>query len=224
MAEQLSYEIFHEGSEVIAVINAEAYPRIPVLEDDPLLMQRAVDVIVQAGFVTKIIFTQKRKYEYEEAQVEWLNQLARLYKSLSAEKPAWSPKALAQNPACQPYVGAWYAQLSTIIENLLRGDPVSAYVELGRTVRRTQIFSEGTQNVDLKRGIAHYIKILQGIEGRLADLDLMKVASPDIPGHKVGDREIYHKLFRPSIRPDFMFTNVMASYPVDGIELDFYSL
>ncbi len=224
MAPPLSYEIFREGSEIIAIINAELYPRIPAIEDDAVLMQRAIDVIIEAGLVTKIIFQQKRKYEYEEDQVEWLNQVARLYKSFVAEKSKYSTQSLAINAASQPYVAAWYNEISTIIQNLLRSDPISAFVELERLIRRNHIFSQAQLNPEVQRGAAHYTRILQDIQKRMSGLDLIKNASQDLPGHKVSDREIYHKLFRPTVRPDFMFTKVMASYPVDGIELDFYTL
>ena len=81
-----NYEIIREGSEVIAVINVDDYTKIPAIEDDPVLMQRAVDVIVETGAITKLIFAQKRRYEYDEEQTEYLNQIAKLYKVLVADK------------------------------------------------------------------------------------------------------------------------------------------
>lgn len=220
----LGYEIYREGSEVLAIINAENYPKIPVIEDDAFLMQRAVDVIVEAGMITKLIFTQKRKYEYEEMQTEWLSQVARLYKSLLADKAKFSTQSLTSYAAVQPYVGSWYTQINNIIRNLLRSDPISACVELERIIRRANIFGQSQKNPDVIRGVAHYIRLLQDILKRVLELDLIKNVKDDLAGHKIGDREIYHKVFRPTIRPDFMFTKVMAAYPPDGVELDFYTL
>ncbi len=50
------------------------------------------------------------------------------------------------------------------------------------------------------------------------------MAKPFLAGYKLGDREIYRKFFTPTIKPDFMFTKLMAMYPPDGEELDNYTL
>ena len=53
---------------------------------------------------------------------------------------------------------------------------------------------------------------------------MIKIAEPHLSGYKPGDRQIYRKIFAPIIKPDFMFTKLMAQYPMEGEELDSYSV
>jgi len=39
-----------------------------------------------------------------------------------------------------------------------------------------------------------------------------------------GDRSVYRRIFTPVIRPDFMYTKLIAGYPPEGKELDSYSI
>ena len=60
-----TYDVLREGEDVTLRIDCEAYLRSPSLEDDPVLMAKAIDILMEAGTVTKIVFTQKRDYEYD---------------------------------------------------------------------------------------------------------------------------------------------------------------
>ena len=60
-----TYDILREGEETILLIDLEQYPHVPSLEDDPVCMSRTVDILAEAGIVTKIVYTQKRNYEYD---------------------------------------------------------------------------------------------------------------------------------------------------------------
>ncbi|MCH8329294.1 MAG: type II/IV secretion system ATPase subunit [Nanoarchaeota archaeon] len=50
------------------------------------------------------------------------------------------------------------------------------------------------------------------------------MTKPYLAGHKIGDREIYRRLFTAVIRPDFMFTKIMATFPHDGEEIASYTV
>ena len=54
-----AYDVLKEGEEAILLIDLEQYPHIPSLEDDPVCMSRTVDILSEAGTVTKIVFAQK---------------------------------------------------------------------------------------------------------------------------------------------------------------------
>ena len=64
-----TYDVLREGEETILLIDLEQYNQIPSLEDDPVCMSRTVDILAEAGNVTKIVYTQKRNYEYDYNQV-----------------------------------------------------------------------------------------------------------------------------------------------------------
>ncbi len=45
-----------------------------------------------------------------------------------------------------------------------------------------------------------------------------------MPGYELGNRDIYRKIFSATIKPDFMFTKLMATMPADGREIDSYEV
>jgi len=53
---------------------------------------------------------------------------------------------------------------------------------------------------------------------------IISISKKQIAGYKIGDRSIYRRIFSPTIKPDFMFTKLMASYPLEGEELDSYTV
>ncbi|MBI2655347.1 hypothetical protein HYX06_02890 [Candidatus Woesearchaeota archaeon] len=54
-----TYDIAKEGEETILLIDLEQYPHTPSIEDDPVCMSRTIDILSEAGTVTKIVFAQK---------------------------------------------------------------------------------------------------------------------------------------------------------------------
>ena len=58
------HEILKEGPEEIIHINYENYPRIPSIEDDQVVMASIIEKLSQIPSVGRIVFHQKKKYEY----------------------------------------------------------------------------------------------------------------------------------------------------------------
>src|SRR3989338_4174602 len=69
-----------------------------------------------------------------------------------------------------------------------------------------------------------YADVLDYIIKMIEKTQLIALAKPYTAGHKVGDREIYRRIFAAIIRPDFMFTKIMATYPAEGEEIDSYTV
>ena len=86
--------------------------------------------------IKRIIFSQRRNYTYNEEQTLHLIELANLYKSLVRQKKLLSLGSIAFKPEAQALIGDWRAVLQDVIINKLRGDPIGAYVELKRIIRR----------------------------------------------------------------------------------------
>ena len=121
-----SYEIVREGEDTILTIDCEAYFKIPSIEDDPLVMSKTCDLLNEVSSVTKIVFSQKRNYEYDFNQVVLLQGIAKLYAQLTKQKDIFSYNALISDPQCTKCVGSWYAELRHIISDTLRSDPIGA--------------------------------------------------------------------------------------------------
>jgi type IV secretory pathway ATPase VirB11/archaellum biosynthesis ATPase len=219
-----SYDIIREGEETILMVDLEEYPRIPSLEDDPVCMSKTCDLLIEVGEVTKIVFVQKRNYEYDYYQTSLLLEISRLYQQLTKRRGLFSYTGLLSDRACSRYINTWYANIQNIISNLLRSDPLGAYVELKRIAREERIKVQKSLDENFIRCEEKYIRTLNHLIGLLEKTKLISIAKPHLAGYKLGDREAYRKIFSATIRPDFMFTKLMATIPPEGEELAAYNV
>ncbi len=216
------YLIVKEGNENVMRINANAWSFVPNLESNPLVMARTIDYLIEAPDVKRVIFSQRRNYSYNEDQTMMLIEIANLYKSLVRQKKLLSLGSLAFRNEAQPFLENWRSGLHNIVINLLRSDPLGAYVELKRLIRRERILLEklNDEYVEVEKG---FIEILEDIFFRLGKTRLISLVKNQLSGYEIGDRSIYTMAFRPSITPDFVFTQLMIQHPLDGEVIDSYS-
>jgi type IV secretory pathway ATPase VirB11/archaellum biosynthesis ATPase len=98
------------------------------------------------------------------------------------------------------------------------------YVELKRFARRESIKLDKLADPQCTKCEKNYINLINQIVSMFEKTKLISMIKPYSAGHKPGNREIYQRVFSPAIKPDFMFTKLMATYPSEGEELDNYSL
>ena len=218
-----SFDVIREGEEIVLMIDLEEYQHAPSLEDDEVCMSRTMDILAQSGSVTKIIFNQKRNYEYDFNQVSMLNEIASIYLQFTKRKDLLGYKDIMLNPQCSKWSGQWYAEIQNIISNILKKDPLGAYVELKRLLREQKIFAARSLDDSYIKCNQSYSSILSMILGMLEKTKMISQVKHLLIGHKIGERSIYRRLFTPDIRPDFMFTKLMASFP-EGEEIDKYQI
>ena len=211
-----SYEIIRGGEDVTLKINCERCSSLPSLEDNPQCMSRTITKLIEAGNVTKIVFSQKRDYEYDFDQTQILVEIAKLYKKLAKKKSLFDYSGLGSDAGCVKCSNTRYAQIQNIIFNLLKSDPLGAYVEIKRLLRREKIKLEKTVNEECIYCEKKFISILKHVFDLLDETKLINIAKPNLAGFRLGDRDIYRQILTPSIKPDFMFTKLMASYPPEG--------
>ena len=222
--EPFSYDIIREGEEIILRIDLDDYNGVPSIEDDPILMAKTCDRLIEVGNMTKIVFYQKRNYEYDFNQVVLLQEIAKLYKQLSKRREVMGYQTIAADNRCARYVNTWYATINNIISNLLRSDPITAYIELKRLAREQRINIETSIDKNFIDCSQLYIALLDRLVDLLDRTKIIGLAKPYLAGYKPGDRSVYRKIFSPTIKPDFMFTKLMASFPPEGEELDSYNI
>ena len=87
---QDSYEVIREGEDNILRIDAEKAEYTPSVEDSPICMQRTIKKLMETSDITKIVFSQKRDYEYDFSQTELLIEIAKLYSKLLKQKDVFS--------------------------------------------------------------------------------------------------------------------------------------
>ena len=220
--EGLPHEIVREGEDTILKINCEKLTTVPSLEDNPTLMAFTMDRLIENKSATKIIFIQKRDYEYDYAPTRILVEMALLYNKLIKQKDLFSYEAIRVKTAPK-YVDNIYNQVHHLIFDILKKDPLTCFVELRRILRHERILLE-TEPGEAGRAHKLYVELLSYLIEELEKTRLITIAKPFLAGHKAFDRSVYAKVFSPTIKPDFMFTKLMATYPRGGTELENYNV
>jgi len=223
VADETSYDVLHEGEETIIRVNAENWLTVPSLEDDPITMSRTMDMLIEVSQASRIIFSQKRDYEYDFSQTRMLVEIALLYNRLAKEKDVISYEKLHSERG-ERYLGTKYAQLKNLLFTTMKADPFACYMELIRMQREERTELEKFKDPMAAPYQFRLINVLAYILGLFDKTKLIILAKPYLPGYVVGTRDVYKKIFSPIIKPDFMYTKLMAAYPIDSEELDSYSI
>ena len=219
-----TYDVLREGEETILLIDLEQYPHIPSLEDDPVCMSRTMDILAEAGNATKIVYAQKRNYEYDYSQTIMIQEISKLYSQLAKRRDLFGYGNLLEDRKCARWAAQWYAQIQNITADLLKRDPIGSYVELKRTIREERIKIDRTIEQGYIKCAQKYISVLQYLMSLMEKTKLIESAKPYLSGYKMGERSVYRRILTPDIRPDFMFTKLMANFPPEGEEIDSYEI
>ncbi|MEK6816972.1 MAG: ATPase, T2SS/T4P/T4SS family, partial [Nanoarchaeota archaeon] len=218
------YEIVREGAEEVIRLNYESVPYSPTIEDNPYVMMDVIDKLVENPSIGRITFMQRRHYNYEFEQTQMLMQVANLYSYMVKRKKALSPAAMGTTFENPGIVAERHSTVRYIVFELLRSDPLGAYVELKRLIRLETIKQRKTEDLRMKESRQVFMDLLQDIFQQLEKTKLVQMAMPYLAGYTLGDRTVYKLFFRPTITPDFLFTKLMARLPLDGEEMEIYSL
>ncbi len=220
-----NYEIIREDEDTIIRIDYNDSFSIPSIEDNEESMSKVIEILTQVKHATKIVFVQRRDFEYDYTQTKFLEEIAEVYTHLSKEKQIVTLSSLKQvGISNQRFYNSRYAEIQKILFSTLKKDPIGAYVELYRIRRREKITLDGTSNKLIRKGIEAYMQLLSHIISLLEQTQMIIISKPHLQGHTVGSRDIYRHIFYPTIKPDFMHTKLMATHPRDGIELDSYTM
>ncbi len=219
-----AYDIIREGSEDVLKLNYESVSYTPSIEDNPVVMMDVIDKLAENPSVARITFLQRRHYNYSHDQTQMLLEIANIYSYLIKRKRALSPEAMGTTFEAPGVIADRHSMVRGIVFELLRSDPLGAYVELKRMLRLEHVKQKTTEDEKAKESRAVFVKLLEGILGQLDATKLIQAAKPYLAGYTLGDRSVYRLLLRAAITPDFMYTKVMASPPLDGEEVDIYSI
>lgn len=220
---KLDYEVLREGDRTVLSIDYTSRGRIPSIEDDEITMSEAITLLIENPTATKLIFTQKHDYEYDYTQVALISEISRLYNKLVKNKELFSYPSLAQSLAATALTTK-YNELHNVLFADLKKDPLACFVTIKRIRRREQIQLDKEIDENNIRSHEHYIKLLDYILDLLEATKLITVAKPYLEGYQPGSRDAYRRIFSPSIKPDFMFTKLMATYPKNAVELENYNI
>ena len=211
------YEVLREGNESVIRLDYEKVNFVPSVEDNVLCMADIVGKLAEEPEVSRIIFRQRRNYHYNDFQTALLKQIAGLYNHVVKTK-----KFLLSLEG-SPYLNEKRGTMHNLV-NMLRGDPVGAYVEIVRLLREEKIINQKLLDDQDIKSSNYYITILEEFRLLLEKSRIIQVSKPFLEGYQIGNRAIYKKLFSADITPDFIFTRLMSRVPMDGREIDRYDL
>ena len=191
------------------------------IEDYPDCMARVVDVILEVKKVTSVTLVRNREYEYDYPQVSMLAEIARIIKWVTREKLI-SKANLAIHKCSQDFPSR-VSRLEHMVTETLRKDPIGAYVELIREMRKLKFRLKGA-DARLRKCYQDYLNIMDVLKRALEGTVIIKKSTKHLAGYHVGDRSLYRQLFMPSIRPNFMLTRYMITPPEGGRSMDRYKV
>ncbi|NTV22894.1 MAG: type II/IV secretion system ATPase subunit [Nanoarchaeota archaeon] len=220
--QEIVFTIERSGEDTILKADFSNTPLIPSLEDSEHTMAKIIVKLAEITGVTKIVFFQKREYEYDFEQTGLLVEVAKLYGKLLRDKERFSVAGLSFG-RCRN-AESWYNQLKDVIMNLLPKDPIGAYVELRRIKRRETIILDKEADETGQYCISNYIGVLDYLIDVLEKTKILIIAKPYLAGYDLSDRSVYRKIFAATIKPDFMYTKLMAAYPKNAEEIDSYTI
>lgn len=218
------FEVIKEGDESVLKINYELNLNVPSIEDDQICMASTIEKLIETGPVTKIIYLQKRDYEYDYYQTQLLVEIAQLYKRFIKEGYLQFFQSLLSDTYSNKVMGSVLAKFQEMFYRKFKGDPAGAYIELKRLSRQEKLKLKGVTDERLLDSYNKFLKLVDYVTDSLEKTKLIQTLAPYLAGAVVGDRAIYKNIFSPTTKPDFMYTKLMSAYPPNGEEVDAYNI
>jgi type IV secretory pathway ATPase VirB11/archaellum biosynthesis ATPase len=217
---QVPYEIKREGAEDVLYINYLKFPFSPSIADSPEVMEKVVDLLSENPNVSRIVLSQQKNYNYDFEETSYLLEVASIYVSLLKQEKILTREKLILNQ--EKFFSARYNQLFSFLY-LLKRDPVFAFFELKKYLIEAKVFLEKI-SISEKRDQINYISLLEKVFELLGSTRLFKKLAIYLNDYKKGNREIYSKVFSPDIIPNFTFTRLVSSVPVDAEIINQYEI
>lgn len=216
-----AYEVMREGGVDVIYINYLGASFIPNLADSPEVMAKTIDALIENSNISKIVFVQQRNYVYDAAEVFMLVEIAQIYNHLIKQEKILTPSRLILD--CQQCLGNKYNNMAYFSFTLKR-DPVLAYNELKKFWREERVVLEKTPP-EFQVYELNYLRLLERMISLLENTRLIREAISETEARKYTTaREVYQKLFRPDIVPNFTFTRLVAGLPEDAEIIEQYEI
>ncbi len=192
------------------------------IEDYEECMARTIDKILEVKKVASIVLAKNREYEYDYEQTKLLVEIAKVIEEVIRSK-LLSKKNLGP-PECEKCYPGRVSRLHYIVIEMLRRDPIGAYVETVREIRVVNVKLKRAPNRKCYECLMHYRKVLDALKQKLEATQMITLAKPYISGYHIGNRSVYRQIFSPSVRPNFMLTRYMITPPEGGRSVDRYKV
>ncbi|MDP3881511.1 MAG: type II/IV secretion system ATPase subunit [Nanoarchaeota archaeon] len=188
---------------------------VPNIADNPDVMARTIDFLLENPGLSRVVFVQQRNYHYPFEQISLLMEIARVYHYMTKQENILSLAKLNFFGNMQEA----YAELSNFLL-LMKRDPLECYLQLKRKA--------GSIRSEINRGQAmegreNYALFLERLIGMLEQTKLVKNFSSRISDYG-STRAVYYTIFRPDILPNFTFTRLVTQLPPGAELIDQYEV
>ncbi|MEK6913524.1 MAG: type II/IV secretion system ATPase subunit [Nanoarchaeota archaeon] len=215
-----AYEVRREGGEDVLYINYLGTPYVPSISDYPEVMEKVTDALIENPNVSRVILSQQKNYNYDLRETGILLEIAQLYIYFLKQEKILSQEKLASSNG--RFFSQRYNEVFPFLL-LLKQDPISAYFEMKKVILQSRILSEKL-DAQYKSDQENYTRFLERILMLLEKTKMISEAIPYFEGYKKGEREIYHKIFKPDVIPNFTFTRLVYDIPGDAEIMSQYEL
>ncbi|MEK6897887.1 MAG: hypothetical protein AABX28_00850, partial [Nanoarchaeota archaeon] len=215
-----SYSVEREGGEDVLYVNYLGVGYVPNLADSPETMGRTVDLLIENPNVSRIVFVQQKNYNYDINEAMMLLELAHLYVYLLKQE-----KVLSRDKLVTSNFSLFTKRYNEVFSFLflLKQDPIASYNELRKMIIEANISLE-KMDAGFKLDQRSYISFLEKILKLLERTKLIQSLMPYIQGYQKGDREIYQRIFRPDVIPNFTFTRLILDIPENAEIISQYKI
>ncbi len=215
-----SYEVRREGGEDILYINYLGAPFVPNIAMSRDVMSRVIDAIIENPSVSRIILSQQKNYNYDFKETSMLLEIAQLYVYLMKQERILSQGKLTTTNAS--FFPQRYNEVFSFLLSL-HSDPVMAYFDLKKFIIQSKIFTEKVEEM-YKNDCENYTRLLEKIFKLLDETKLIQSLFSFFEDYRRGDREIYNRVLKPDVIPNFTFTRLIQDTPEDAEILDQYEI
>jgi flagellar protein FlaI len=192
------------------------------IEDFEACMATTIDKLVKNKGVNRVVLAETRENEYDAEQTQMFMEIADAYnRILNVDKLLALDKLGPRG--CEEFYPKRLAELQFLILEVLRKDPVGAYVRIGRMMTRAKANMASSKSAKVKECHVYYIQhSLEPIKNILESCKLIQLSKPMLKNYKPGDRFVYREIFHPIVRPNFMLTRYMLTPPKTGKLIEKY--
>src|SRR3972149_692095 len=214
-----SYEVRREGGEDVLYVNYLGAPYVPSLAESPDVMARTMDALSENPGVARVIFVQQKNYNHDLEETSMLLEIAQLYTYFAKQEKILSREKIG---TLEQFFSQRYNELFNFLL-LLKQDPLSAYAELRKVSINAKVFLDKL-GLGFRSDQENYIGFLERIYTLLENTVLIQKAMPYLGDYQKGSREIYEKILRPDVIPNFTFTRLISDLPEDAEIADQYEI
>jgi len=202
-------------------INALNWVIEPSIEDSEACMAVVIDTLQEVKSVERIILVEARENEYDFEQVKLLREIANAHNKILNEDRLVSISNFGPKQ-CENLFPKRLTDLQFLVTEVLRKDPIGAYVKLQKMIMQEKIMAEKVPPQFKPCHLEYLEKTLLPMEKILSECKIIQMVQPKLSQFKPGDRTLYREIFHPLIRPNFMLTRYMLTPPKGGQSVQKY--